>query len=157
MLNSTSMGEEKDPTEGVVMDDSWGVPDVAQLADLDDETVADNLRERFEHGEVFTFAGSILLVLNPYMRLPIYDSQCMDVFMNAKLSRAPPHLYAIAEQVRMARVSRAARSRLRLTRRLATPCAARRPSGGCERGVPRKPSSSRARAARVRRSRASTC
>ncbi|KAG8464572.1 hypothetical protein KFE25_009940 [Diacronema lutheri] len=78
--------------------DMRGVPDVTQLTHLSEATVIGNLRERFEHDEIHTFTGNILLVLNPYTRLPIYDTPCMELFKGGRINRAPPHVYAIAEE-----------------------------------------------------------
>ena len=80
-----------------------GVPDCTQLMQLTDETVVENLRVRYDKDEIHTFVGNMLLVLNPYRQLPIYESAGMEKFRDVHLTRAPPHIFAVAEEVRATR------------------------------------------------------
>ena len=74
------------------------VPDCCQLIELTDQTVLTNLRRRFEADEIYTFTGNILLAVNPYQRLPIYDEAYMGRFPNKPISKNEPHVFASAEE-----------------------------------------------------------
>lgn len=41
-------------------------PDLCQLPDLNEQTLLDNLRARFDKGHIYTYVGSILIAVNPF-------------------------------------------------------------------------------------------
>lgn len=41
-------------------------PDLCQLPDLNEQTLLENLRARFQAGHIYTYVGSILIALNPF-------------------------------------------------------------------------------------------
>ena len=47
--------------------------DNCMLTELTDQTVLRNVEQRYMQSAIYTFTGSILLAVNPYERLPIYD------------------------------------------------------------------------------------
>ena len=74
------------------------VPDNCQLIELTDQTVITNIRRRYEQNDIYTFTGNILLAVNPYERLPIYDEKAMAAFPNNVLSKNDPHVFATSEE-----------------------------------------------------------
>jgi|TARA_B110001469_G_C9584791_1_gene290062 myosin heavy subunit len=74
------------------------VPDNCQLIELTDQTVITNLRRRYEQNGIYTFTGNILLAVNPYERLPIYNEKAMAAFPNNALSKNDPHVFATSEE-----------------------------------------------------------
>ena len=74
------------------------VPDNCQLIELTDQTVITNIRRRYEQNDIYTFTGNILLAVNPYERLPIYDEKAMAAFPNNALSKNDPHVFATSEE-----------------------------------------------------------
>ena len=50
-----------------------GVPDMTSISDIDVGGVNTNLRVRFGRDEIYTFTGTILVAVNPYQFLPIYE------------------------------------------------------------------------------------
>ena len=74
------------------------VPDNCQLIELTDQTVITNIRRRYEQNDIYTFTGNILLAVNPYQRLPIYDENAMAAFPNHAISKNDPHVFATAEE-----------------------------------------------------------
>ena len=74
------------------------VPDNCQLIELTDQTVITNIRRRYEQNDIYTFTGNILLAVNPYERLPIYDEKAMAGFPNNALRKNQPHVFATSEE-----------------------------------------------------------
>ena len=66
-------------------------PDSCQLVELTEDSVLDNLRQRYEQKDIYTWTGSILLAVNPYETLPIYGEATMARCPNRPLSQQEPH------------------------------------------------------------------
>eukprot|EP00325_Prymnesiales_sp_UTEX-LB-985_P026223 CAMPEP_0174734600 /NCGR_PEP_ID=MMETSP1094-20130205/63623_1 /TAXON_ID=156173 /ORGANISM="Chrysochromulina brevifilum, Strain UTEX LB 985" /LENGTH=92 /DNA_ID=CAMNT_0015937443 /DNA_START=151 /DNA_END=425 /DNA_ORIENTATION=+ len=74
------------------------VPDNTQLLELTEASVLTNIERRFMQNDIYTFTGSILLAVNPYERLPIYDESYMPRFPGQPISKNEPHVFASAEE-----------------------------------------------------------
>ena len=74
------------------------VPDNCQLVELSERTLLSNIRRRYLHHDIYTFTGSILLAINPYEPLPIYESSTMKHFVGQPITNTLPHVFAIAEE-----------------------------------------------------------
>ncbi|XP_055854931.1 unconventional myosin-XV isoform X2 [Episyrphus balteatus] len=75
---------------------SSGVDDMTQLEDLHEASLLWNLRLRYDNGLIYTFAGSILIAVNPYKMFP--DSYGLEVakqYAGRPLGTLAPHLFAI--------------------------------------------------------------
>lgn len=74
-----------------------GVDDMTQLEDLHEASLLWNLRIRYDAGQIYTFAGSILIAVNPYKMIPdSYGIQMAKKYAGKPLGAMPPHLFAIA-------------------------------------------------------------
>ena len=49
--------------------------DLASLEILTEENVIKNLKKRFESKQIYTFIGDILVAINPFQKLDIYDEK----------------------------------------------------------------------------------
>jgi myosin heavy subunit len=85
------MGEDHDPDREV------GHADMISLPDLTADTMRGNLLLRFESQLIYTYTGSILVSVNPYKDLPIYDMGSVRRYMGQRLGALPPHVFAIAD------------------------------------------------------------
>jgi len=74
------------------------VPDCCQLTELTETTVLHNIERRYLDNDIYTFCGNIMLAINPYERLPIYDEVYMEHFPNVSISKTEAHIFASAEE-----------------------------------------------------------
>lgn len=78
-----------------------GVPDLAMMSDITDDGINVNLRTRYKRDEIYTFSGSILIAVNPYKQLDIYNPQWVARYRNQKRDQTDPHVFALAEAMYM--------------------------------------------------------
>ncbi|XP_052457119.1 unconventional myosin-IXAa isoform X1 [Carassius gibelio] len=71
--------------------------DLCNLPDLNEKTLLDNLRNRFKQEKIYTYVGSILIVINPFKFLPIYNPKFVKMYDNHQLGKLEPHIYAVAD------------------------------------------------------------
>uniref|UniRef100_A0AAY4CNV2 Myosin IXA n=1 Tax=Denticeps clupeoides TaxID=299321 RepID=A0AAY4CNV2_9TELE len=71
--------------------------DLCNLPDLNEKTLLDNLRSRFKQEKIYTYVGSILIVINPFKFLPIYNPKYVKMYDNHHLGKLEPHIYAVAD------------------------------------------------------------
>nr|XP_034326517.1 myosin-I heavy chain isoform X5 [Crassostrea gigas] len=74
-----------------------GVPDMIVISEIDENGIAVNLKTRYTKDQIYTFTGSILVAVNPYKDIPIYDQKDVAQFNGKKLSQVEPHVFAISE------------------------------------------------------------
>uniref|UniRef100_A0A915PKD8 Uncharacterized protein n=1 Tax=Setaria digitata TaxID=48799 RepID=A0A915PKD8_9BILA len=72
-------------------------PDLCMLPELTEQTLLDNLKDRFASGHIYTYIGPILLAVNPFNFFPIYNPKYARLYCQSRqLSSMPPHIFAIA-------------------------------------------------------------
>jgi myosin I len=74
-----------------------GVSDLTLISKISNEAINDNLKIRFEHGEIYTYIGHVLVSVNPFRDLGIYTDQVLDSYRGKNRLEVPPHVFAIAE------------------------------------------------------------
>lgn len=74
-----------------------GVGDLVLLDPLTEDTVLQNLKERFQHNEIYTYIGNVVISVNPYQPLPIYSEEVVEQYKNCNFFAVKPHIYAIAD------------------------------------------------------------
>ncbi|XP_058824121.1 unconventional myosin-IXb-like isoform X2 [Topomyia yanbarensis] len=78
--------------------DNREYPDLCQLPDLNEATLLENLRQRFDAGHIYTYVGSILIAVNPFKFHPIYNPKYVRLYQNQRIGPIlPPHIFAIAD------------------------------------------------------------
>ncbi|XP_040198980.1 unconventional myosin-IXa isoform X2 [Rana temporaria] len=71
--------------------------DLCGLPDLNERTLLDTLRTRFRQEKIYTYVGSILVAVNPFRFLPIYNPKYVKMYDNRRLGEREPHIYAVAD------------------------------------------------------------
>uniref|UniRef100_A0A8C3AVI1 Myosin IXA n=1 Tax=Cyclopterus lumpus TaxID=8103 RepID=A0A8C3AVI1_CYCLU len=71
--------------------------DLCHLPELNERSLLDNLRSRFRQEKIYTYVGSILIVINPFKFLPIYNPKYVKMYDNHALGNLEPHIYAVAD------------------------------------------------------------
>ncbi|XP_071345310.1 unconventional myosin-IXAa isoform X2 [Trachinotus anak] len=71
--------------------------DLCSLTELNERSLLDNLRSRFRQEKIYTYVGSILIVINPFKFLPIYNPKYVKMYDNHTLGDLEPHIYAVAD------------------------------------------------------------
>ncbi|XP_053482829.1 unconventional myosin-Ib isoform X3 [Ictalurus furcatus] len=81
-----------------LLDNMIGVGDMVLLEPLSEETFIGNLQKRFEHNEIYTYIGSVVISMNPYKSLPIYTPEKVEEYRNRNFYELSPHIYALADE-----------------------------------------------------------
>ncbi|XP_029439292.1 myosin-IIIb-like [Rhinatrema bivittatum] len=78
-------------------DGSGSLPqDLAVLPELDEELLLDTLLSRFREQKIYTYIGDILIAMNPFCTLPLYEKSVSEMYKNHDKSCLPPHIFAVA-------------------------------------------------------------
>uniref|UniRef100_A0A8C7R5F8 Unconventional myosin-Ib n=1 Tax=Oncorhynchus mykiss TaxID=8022 RepID=A0A8C7R5F8_ONCMY len=81
-----------------LLDNMIGVGDMVLLEPLNEDSFIVNLRNRFDHNEIYTYIGSVVISMNPYRSLPIYTPQKVEEYRNRNFYELSPHIYALADE-----------------------------------------------------------
>ncbi|XP_065805147.1 myosin-IIIa [Labrus bergylta] len=73
------------------------VDDLATLEVLDENTVTEQLQSRYGRDQIYTYVGDILIAVNPFHKMEIYTPQYTKIYIGAKRSANPPHIFAVAD------------------------------------------------------------
>lgn len=74
------------------------VDDMCALVDLTESTMLENLANRFARDEIYTYVGSVLIAVNPFRLIPLYQPKHFDLYRGGGNKDAvSPHIFAIAD------------------------------------------------------------
>ncbi|KAM4678168.1 unconventional myosin-IXa isoform 2-T2 [Discoglossus pictus] len=71
--------------------------DLCGLPDLSERALLETLRTRFRQEKIYTYVGTILVAVNPFRFLPIYNPKYVKMYDNQRLGEREPHIYAVAD------------------------------------------------------------
>ncbi|XP_071116024.1 unconventional myosin-Ic-like isoform X1 [Haliotis cracherodii] len=78
--------------------DRVGVQDFVLLEDFtNSDAFNENLKKRFQGNLIYTYIGPVLVSVNPYHQLDIYNDDFIHTYRNVNFYELPPHIYAIAD------------------------------------------------------------
>ncbi|KAI3380096.1 hypothetical protein SNEBB_010668 [Seison nebaliae] len=69
--------------------------DLVKLNTLTEESLLWLLKQRYENKLFYTFAGEILIAINPYFPIDIYNNTIMQMYQSPLNRCLPPHLFSI--------------------------------------------------------------
>uniref|UniRef100_A0A9R1SDD2 Myosin IB n=2 Tax=Cyprinus carpio TaxID=7962 RepID=A0A9R1SDD2_CYPCA len=81
-----------------LLDNMIGVGDMVLIEPLSEDTFIENLKKRFDHNEIYTYIGSVVISMNPYKSLPIYTAEKVEEYRNRNFYELSPHVYALADE-----------------------------------------------------------
>uniref|UniRef100_A0A7N9CGR5 Myosin IB n=1 Tax=Macaca fascicularis TaxID=9541 RepID=A0A7N9CGR5_MACFA len=81
-----------------LLDNMIGVGDMVLLEPLNEETFINNLKKRFDHSEIYTYIGSVVISVNPYRSLPIYSPEKVEEYRNRNFYELSPHIFALSDE-----------------------------------------------------------
>ncbi|KAM5339357.1 myosin-IIIa [Glossophaga mutica] len=73
------------------------VDDLATLEVLDENTVSEQLEKCYSRGQIYIYVGDILIALNPFQSLGLYSAEHSKLYIGAKRTANPPHIFAVAD------------------------------------------------------------
>uniref|UniRef100_A0A8C8BPS4 Myosin VB n=1 Tax=Otus sunia TaxID=257818 RepID=A0A8C8BPS4_9STRI len=76
-----------------------GENDLTALSYLHEPAVLHNLKVRFlESNHIYTYCGIVLVAINPYEQLPIYEEDVIYAYSGQNVGDMDPHIFAVAEE-----------------------------------------------------------
>ncbi len=87
-------------SENCVAMDSQSLESIDNMVDLkslNNASILQNLRLRFNENTIYTSIGTILVSINPFKLLPIYTPEIQDNYIKLTSRRLPPHIYGVAD------------------------------------------------------------
>ncbi|XP_036437759.1 myosin-IIIa [Colossoma macropomum] len=81
------------------------VDDLATLEVLDENTITEQLQKRYTKDQIYTYVGDILIAVNPFHKMDLYTQQYSKMYIGAKRTANPPHIFAVADIAYQAMVS----------------------------------------------------
>uniref|UniRef100_A0A3B4VE94 Unconventional myosin-Va-like n=1 Tax=Seriola dumerili TaxID=41447 RepID=A0A3B4VE94_SERDU len=76
-----------------------GENDLTSLSYLHEPAVLHNLKVRFIDSKlIYTYCGIVLVAINPYEALPIYEADIINAYSGQNMGDMDPHIFAVAEE-----------------------------------------------------------
>ena len=72
-----------------------GSDNLTGLPELNQQTLLQAMKERFLQDSIYTDVGDILVAVNPFYQLPIYDNTWLDAFNREEINGLVPHIYKV--------------------------------------------------------------
>ncbi|KAK7115853.1 myosin-IIIb-like isoform X2 [Littorina saxatilis] len=73
------------------------VEDLAELANLDEEILLAEIKERYSRNKIYTYVGDILIAVNPFKDIGIYGKDESQRYRMSKKTAQPPHIFAVSD------------------------------------------------------------
>lgn len=82
--------------------------DLANLSELDEKSLLEVLTGRFTQNLIYTYIGDILVAINPFKYLSIYEKEVSERYKCHEKKSLPPHIFAVADRAYQSMLGRLA-------------------------------------------------
>uniref|UniRef100_A0A672NQV9 Unconventional myosin-X-like n=1 Tax=Sinocyclocheilus grahami TaxID=75366 RepID=A0A672NQV9_SINGR len=82
--------------------------DLANLSELDEKRLLEVLTGRFTQNLIYTYIGDILVAINPFKYLSIYEKEVSERYKCHEKKSLPPHIFAVADRAYQSMLGRLA-------------------------------------------------
>eukprot|EP01114_Cavostelium_apophysatum_P002744 TRINITY_DN1242_c0_g1_i2.p1 TRINITY_DN1242_c0_g1~~TRINITY_DN1242_c0_g1_i2.p1 ORF type:complete len:315 (+),score=54.86 TRINITY_DN1242_c0_g1_i2:280-1224(+) len=76
-----------------------GVPDFVLMDTLSEDAMLENTKQRFKTDNIYTYIGNVVVSMNPYKRVDIYNRKNIEEYRGRQMYEVPPHIYALSNDV----------------------------------------------------------
>ncbi|XP_070174638.1 unconventional myosin-Ia-like [Littorina saxatilis] len=80
-----------------IFENNVGVSDAVLLDPVTEDVFIKNIQDRFQHQQIYTYIGNVVVSVNPYEKLPLYNHSVVEEYRSRNIYELPPHIYAIAD------------------------------------------------------------
>ncbi|KAI7907846.1 P-loop containing nucleoside triphosphate hydrolase protein [Cokeromyces recurvatus] len=71
--------------------------DLTSLSYLNEPSVLNTIKIRYEEKNIYTYSGIVLIATNPFAHVPLYGPEIIQKYSGNRRNKLEPHLFAIAE------------------------------------------------------------
>lgn len=89
--------ERKKDTSKYVPPPKIGYEDMTLMEDMTLQGILENLKDRYQGDQIYTYTSSILCAINPFKRLACYDKSNVKAYRGKRIGAIAPHIFAIGE------------------------------------------------------------
>ncbi|XP_052797829.1 unconventional myosin-Id-like [Mya arenaria] len=75
----------------------FGVGDFVLLNDITLDAFMNNLKLRYDKNKIYSFIGEVVVSVNPYKTMDIYNQSYVDQYRGREIYERPPHIFALAD------------------------------------------------------------
>lgn len=80
-----------------MLDNMVGVSDMVLLEPLTEDSLLENLWDRYNNKEIYTYIGNVVVSINPYRKFNLYTPERISEYRSRNIYELPPHIFAIAD------------------------------------------------------------
>lgn len=81
-----------------ILENNVGISDAVLLDPVTEAAFIHNLKQRFDHDQIYTYIGSVVVSVNPYRKLSLYTTDIIEEYRSRNIYELPPHIYAISDE-----------------------------------------------------------
>lgn len=81
-----------------ILENNVGVSDAVLLDPVSEDAFIENLKLRYQHNQIYTYIGTVVVSVNPYKTTPLYTPNIIEEYRSRNIYELPPHIYAITDE-----------------------------------------------------------
>lgn len=75
----------------------YGKADFVLLDEVTEQAFMENLKLRFQKGKIYTYIGEVVVSVNPYKQMLVYEKEYIDDYRGREMYEREPHIFALAD------------------------------------------------------------